>query len=268
MVFTAAYKVYSTFSGRRFEDDLTEAKEKGFLRVQPHYNTMFSAFENPALSATLTDLIIQSSLPLKTVEVDFAVDSSGFSASRCVKWMDHRHNVERSGHDWVKVHLMCGVKTHIVTAAEIRERNAGDAPLFGPLVQRTAKNFKFNEISADKGYLSENNINIAFDAGAVPFIMFKTNSTPTKGGLWEKMFNFYVLNQDEYMGRYHKRSNVESVFSMIKRKFDDHARSRSTIAMKNEALCKILCHNICCLIQSMYELGVEPSFFTKAIEAK
>ena len=30
--------------------------------------------------------------------------------------------------------------------------------------------------------------------------------------------------------------------------------------MKNEALCKILCHNICCLIQAMHEFGVRPDF--------
>ena len=35
-----------------------------------------------------------------------------------------------------------------------------------------------------------------------------------------------------------------------------------TTAMVDEALCKVLCHNICCLIQSVYELGVEASFWT------
>jgi hypothetical protein len=30
--------------------------------------------------------------------------------------------------------------------------------------------------------------------------------------------------------------------------------------MKNEVLCKVLCHNICCVIQSHYELGIEPVF--------
>ncbi len=31
--------------------------------------------------------------------------------------------------------------------------------------------------------------------------------------------------------------------------------------MANEALCKVLCHNVCCLIQSTYELGVEATFW-------
>jgi hypothetical protein len=49
---------------------------------------------------------------------------------------------------------------------------------------------------------------------------------------------------------------------MIKAKFGDCVRSKTTVAMKNEALCKILCHNICYLIQAMHELGIRPSFAT------
>ncbi len=68
------------------------------------------------------------------------------------------------------------------------------------------------------------------------------------------------MNKEEFLQHYHKRSNVESTFSMIKAKFGDHIRSKTDIAMKNEALAKILCHNICCVIQSMYELGISPQF--------
>ena len=59
---------------------------------------------------------------------------------------------------------------------------------------------------------------------------------------------------------YHKRSNVESTFSMIKAKFGGAIRSKGDTAIINEALCKVLCHNICCVIQSMHELGIEPTF--------
>jgi transposase len=65
------------------------------------------------------------------------------------------------------------------------------------------------------------------------------------------------------MQSYHKRSNVEMTFSMIKAKFGDALRSKTERAQINEALCKILCHNICCLIQSMYELGLKPKFWAQ-----
>jgi len=65
------------------------------------------------------------------------------------------------------------------------------------------------------------------------------------------------------MMHYHKRSDVESTFSMIKAKFGDALRSKTERAQINEALCKVLCHNICCLIQSMFELGLKPKFYAQ-----
>ncbi len=38
---------------------------------------------------------------------------------------------------------------------------------------------------------------------------------------------------------------------------------QSHTAMANEALCKVLSHNLCCVIQSMYELGLNPVFWGK-----
>jgi transposase len=79
------------------------------------------------------------------------------------------------------------------------------------------------------------------------------------------MFHF---NQAEYAAHYHKRSNVESVFSMIKAKFRDHVRSKTDVAMVNEVLCKILCHNICVLIQESHELGISPLFWAETSPAQ
>jgi hypothetical protein len=56
---------------------------------------------------------------------------------------------------------------------------------------------------------------------------------------------------------YHQRSNVETVFSMIKAKFGGEVRSKMEIAALNEVLCKIVCHNICCLISAAFELGLD-----------
>ncbi len=32
------------------------------------------------------------------------------------------------------------------------------------------------------------------------------------------------------------------------------------IGQINEALCKVLCHNVCVLVQATHELGIEPAF--------
>jgi hypothetical protein len=51
---------------------------------------------------------------------------------------------------------------------------------------------------------------------------------------------------------------------MIKSKLGDLLRRKTRTAQINEALCKVLCHNLCCLIQSMYELEIKPEVWTDA----
>ena len=76
-------------SGRRFMTDLRDAAGKGLISRAPHFNTISNTLEDPDMAHVLLGMITESSLPLKAVEVDFAVDSSGFSTSRFVRWFEH-----------------------------------------------------------------------------------------------------------------------------------------------------------------------------------
>ncbi|MEO8714607.1 MAG: transposase, partial [Acetobacteraceae bacterium] len=104
--------------------------------------------------------------------------------------------------------------------------------------------------------------------GATPYIAFKSIHTGRSGGLWQRMYHFWQFNRAELLDHYHKRSNVESTFSMIKAKFRDHVRSKTPVAMVNEVLCKIICHNICCLIQESHELGINTTFWAGSPNAQ
>jgi len=72
-----------------------------------------------------------------------------------------------------------------------------------------------------------------------------------------------MYNREEFLAHYHKRSNVETAFSMIKGKFGDAVRNKSDIGQLNEVLCKVLCHNLYVIIQAIHELGIEPMFEKK-----
>jgi transposase len=264
-IFGAAFKVYSTVSGRRFMSDLRESHARGYISKVPHYDSIFNYLENPELTPLLRALIEQSSLPLRAIESDFAVDSSGFSTSRFVRWFDHKYGKERIEHEWVKVHIMCGVKTNVVTAVEIRG-NAHDATMFQPLLATTAKNFAISEVSGDKAYSSVANLEAVGKLGATPFIAFKSNATYGKGGVWKQMFHYFQFRSDEFLAHYHRRSNVESTFSMMKRKFGDGLRSKTDTAMVNEVLCKVLCHNLTVLIHAICELGIDATFWSSGKE--
>lgn len=259
-VFAATYKVYSTLSVRRFACDLKDAHASGYISKAIHHNSVSHYLESPSLTPILHGLIGRSAAPLKTVEVDFAVDSSGFSSSKFDRWFDEKYGVERSKHTWIKTHLCVGVKTGIITAAQILDKDSADAPQFGPLVNATASNFAIGEVSADKAYLSHANLELVDSLGGTAFIKFKANSTENDG-VWGKMFHFYKFREQEFLDHYHKRSRIESVFSALKRKFGDSVRSRTPAAMVNEVLCKLLAHNLVVNIHEQAELGIESVFW-------
>jgi hypothetical protein len=158
IIFASTFKIYSTVSGRRFQSDLQEARRRGFLSQMPSYNSVFRYLEAEALTPYLYELIAASALPLKSVEEDFAIDSSGFSTGQFMRWFDVKYGKEEDRRMWLKVHLMCGVKTNIVTSVEISDGYANDDGFFKPLVEAAAANgFTLKEVSADKAYLSGEN---------------------------------------------------------------------------------------------------------------
>jgi transposase len=268
VVFGLAFKSYTMMSGRRFTSALKEAQEAGLIAKAGHYNTSFNYLESPELTLLLKTLIEQSASPLRAIETDFAVDSSGFSTTTYSRWFDHKWGKERTRQTWVKTHLICGVKTHIVTSVEATPYESSDNRQFIPLVNKTAEIFNINEVSADKAYTDRRNLWTVQAQGGTAFIPFKVNSTGIGDkhhkfdGLWNRMWHFYNFNRDVFLEHYHKRSNVETAFSMIKAKFGSSVRAKTPTAQVNEVLCKVLCHNICVLIQSIYELRLEPTFWT------
>jgi transposase len=263
MLFAAAYKVYVGFSSRRFTCDLHNAYADGLIDSKPHFNSVSRYLSDPALTDTLKYLVALSSLPLKAVENDFAVDSSGFSTSRFVRWYSKKHGKVKDNREWVKVHLMCGVNTKTVTSVEVSGWTAHDTNYFVPLVERTAGNFQLGDVLADKAYLSRKNFKAVEELGGTLYVPFKKNTlepTTEEDATWARMYYYFMYNRLVFMEHYHMRSNIESAFSMIKGKFGDSVRSKSDTGQVNEALCKVLCHNICVLIHAMHALNITPCF--------
>jgi transposase len=142
-------------------------------------------------------------------------------------------------------------------------RDANDAPFLPALVDDTARNFNLRELSADKAYSSVKNLEAIAEWGADPSVLFKSNTTGNRGGnsLWRRLWGYYQFQRDEFLPHYHRRSNVETTFFMIKTKFGGKLWSKSETGQVNEALSKVLCHNIVVLVQSIYELDIAPVFW-------
>ena len=116
---------------------------------------------------------------------------------------------------------------------------------------------------ADAGYLSKDNVRAISSIGAVPFIMGKKNvNVPSRGKMssWGAMLRLWKNHQMYFAEHYHKRSNVESTFGALKRKFGDFCRCKKSISQENEILCKIVCFNSSVLSEALLSFDLKCRF--------
>ena len=263
-LFCSIQKVYSQLSQRRAHTLYRNAEEREQVIHVPHFNAVGKLLNREDITPLLNHLLILSSLPLKGIETNFAPDSSGFRTSQFNQYGVEKYGTNKA-HKWVKAHILTGTKTNIIASARITEGDANDSPYFKPMVEEAHENgFEIDEVEADKAYCSRANYDLVDEIGATAYIPFRSNATGKSRGsrVWNKMYHFFMMNKDEFMEHYHKRSNVETTFMMIKTKFGDKLKSKNWIAQKNELLCKLIAHNIVVVIHEMYELGINPDFST------
>lgn len=264
-IFGCVQKVYSGMSGRRAQSDLRASEKRGNVDKRASYNLIFKTMESPAITPILRSMVTESGKPLAAVERDFAIDSTGFGTCTFQRWYDVKHGREAKKQRYLKLHISSGVKTNVVAAAVVTDADANDSPEFKPLASETAQTFTIDEMSGDKAYLSIANLEAIEALGAKVFVPFKFNSQPDGNGeTWHRLYHYFAMNRAEFLACYHKRSNVESTMWMLKSKFGPSLRSKSETAQVNELYCKVICHNLACLVSAFHELKIDPKFYQRA----
>ena len=263
VVYAACMKTFVGLSGRRSSTDIADCLDKNLIDEMPAYNTVFEYVERPELTPLLQTLIQESAAPIADIDLEraYGVDGTGFSTTTYKRWFDAKYGKEMKEAEWKKLHIAIGVRSKIVTAAVATEGSLNDSPFLPQLMEATAKKFTVNEVLADKGYLGMPNFEAIEKLGASGYIPFKSNNVGEGPELWRRAFHLFAFHRQEFLEHYNMRSNVESVFSSIKRKFGPALRAKKHDAQVNECLLKVICHNLSVLVRSIHELGIEPMFW-------
>jgi transposase len=262
--FAAIMKVYTTLPCRLAEFDLHEAAARGHLGSVGHYNFVQVFLRQPSTTPLLESLIEASAVPLRVIEDgQYAIDSTGFSTVFYDRWFDQKHGKLHAQHPWVKLHVMAGTATHGITSARVTSE--GDAPQLPELLRRTRRYFDVRELSADKAYSSVHNHDVLEEAGVAAYSPFKDNAVINpRAEAWSRHLCEFLLHQERFLPHYHRRSNVETVFAMIKAKFGGSVLSRRPVAQVNEVLAKCVAHNLCCVVKAIFTAGLAPTFWPDA----
>jgi transposase len=264
VAFAAILKVFTTLSSRRAQSDLRECAARGTIGTVGHFNTLTRFLADPASTPILTSLIEESAAPLAMIENgQYAIDSTGFSTVTYDRWFDAKHGKLHAQHPWVKLHIMCGTVTHAITSARVTSE--GDCPQLPGLLARTRARHDVREVSADKAYSSVANHDVLDSLGVEAFIPFKVNAVANpKAPVWSRHLCEFTLHQERFLASYHRRSNVETVFAMLKARFGASVASRLPVAQVNEVLAMCVAHNLCCLVKAIFTAGLAPVFWQDA----
>ncbi len=255
-------KSYHNLSTWRLESELKLCKSMGIIDNVYKKSCISKYMNSKDVTEVLHELYKIIAEPLIPIETQYAADATGISnAYKAKKWIDVR--LDRQEHkQYNKLHIISGTLTNIIVSAKVTEGIRHESPVFKDLMVGI-KRFKVKEISADSGYLSRKNCELIQDNGAVPYILPKKNVkaySKGTGTAWHTMINLWKKHQMLFASHYHRRSNVESTFGALKRKYGDFCRCKLPVTQENEILARIICHNSAVLSEAMLSNDLEPKF--------
>lgn len=179
--------------------------------------------------------------------------ASGYSVRRRVKvgepWKSivYRH--------YPKLAVVCDTTSHFIFAYEARRGPKPDVCEFKSSIQQALKRIRITMIVADAGYDSESNHSFARNdhqaRSIIPPKIGRRSNKPASGRYRRQMqvrFNTEI---------YRKRSQVETVMCMIKRRLGNHTRGKSYRSQCRDLRLMVLTHNIMILwhIEVFYRAG-------------
>ena len=209
--------------------EFSQINEILFLKRIPHFTTL-QKFSARAESSWLSFLIKKLAVNCRLA----GIDSTGFSLASASDYF--KSVIGRKVRNYVKFSIIADMKQQLIAAVKIRKKRRHDSIDFALLVSKA----KPKIILADRGYDSERNHIIAEKFGARLISPPRNINVPVcrTSGAHRKF-----LKRKFPMEIYFQRNKVETIFSVLKRKFGSAVSSRKFSTQKIELLSRAAAYN-------------------------
>lgn len=196
-------------------------KEKLDIKEMLTYKDIETAYENPCVVLVLKLLFEKTNEPVKALETQFTGDGTGLTTSI-------KQNYANDKEDDKKIRLydkmigIVGVKYKMMSAVEITEGTANEAPFIVPLLEATNKLYnRIDLFSYDAAGYSYNVIDYVAGLNGMPRIFPSSNAVLKAYGCMakKKMLLDFINYTQQWLREYHTRSISETRNSTDKRVF-------------------------------------------------
>lgn len=181
-----------------------------------------------------------------------AADSTGLECSAASGYfVRRRHRASETWktvvyHRYPKLGVVCDTSCHFILAIGVGRGPRPDVDELVPLVSEALRWMLLTCLSADAGYDSESNHRFARERCGIRTIIPPKHGRPTTK---PASGHYRRLMQTRFdLPAYHRRAQVETVMSMIKRRQGAHARGRTYHSQCRDLRLMALTHNVMILL--------------------
>lgn len=226
----------------------------GLAKV-PHYTTLQKAAKRLLLSVParrLLEATVRLHMKRRRRVKRSAIDSTGFEGTSASGYFVRRRRYvggpwkSVTYHRFPKLGVVCDGDDHFILACRAGRGPRPDVDEFRPLVAEALKIVRLSQLTADAGYDSEPNHRFARDDHGVRTIIPAKHGRPTGKPPTGRYRRLMKTRFDR--PAYRRRSQVETVISMIKRRQGAHVRGRSYHSQCRDLRLLALTHNVMILV--------------------
>ncbi len=231
---------------------LAEALE---LTKIPHFTTVEKAAKRLLKSAPARQLLkatVRLHMGRRRRVKRSAIDSTGLECTAASGYFVRRRTRVSEPwktvvyHHYPKLGVVCDGDDHFILATRAGRGPRPDVDEFRPLVGEALRIVRLSQLAADAGYDSEPNHRFARQEHGVRTIIPAKHGRPTTQppqGRWRRLMKTRFDRP-----AYRRRSQVETVISMIKRRQGPHVHGRSYHSQCRDLRLLALTHNVMILV--------------------
>ncbi|MBS3112799.1 IS5 family transposase [Candidatus Woesearchaeota archaeon] len=242
-LFMLIYKQFRRFTYEELLTDIASNKEfKAYLGMNkiPHYTTLIKFAQR--LPCKIFDKLVLAFKGLIPDPKKVAIDGTGISLDNASLHYCKRIGKPAKKRPFMKTTFIVDIENYFILLVKMRKRARHDTKDAKPMIKKLAEHYNPEILYGDRGYDFEEIFELCFETlNAYPLILQKNLNVPK----WRRSGRYRKETYDVFdYGEYLQRNKIETLNSMIKRRFGSNVKSHKDKLQRVDIYSRVIAFNI------------------------